>query len=933
MRRWFLSYHSPDQALAERLKAAIERKDAASRVFFAPTHLRAGGSWTGQLAEEIAEATAFILLVGSAGIGNWQIPEYDEALDRWVKSSRTFPLIVVLLEGQSAPGLPFLRQLHWIVTPDPASENAVGRIFDGAAGGGGNPGELWRYASPYRGLEAMEEKDSDYFFGRTRETVEVLNALAAADRLPVLIGNSGVGKSSLAQAGVLAALKRQAWPEAAGAPNAWPAVFQDSRQWCFLSLKPGTDPLKALVESFLDTWQFAAADPDRVKYQHGWIDQLRDGKSTLSDLIETTERRRQELDQPKPPAFFLYIDQGEELYVRAEERQRRRFSELVAQALPDPRLRTMMSLRSDFLGSLQTDEPLFNARQHIDVPPLREVGLREVVSQPAQLLGARFENDRLIDIITRRTAEDSIKDVGALPLLSYTLDDMWTQMVKADDGVLRLPAQSFELGGVLVDRANTFLATHPGAEAALHRVLTLRLATVREDGEPTRRRAARAEFSEEEWRLVSDLADYPNRLLVTATTETGETYAEVAHEAIFRRWDKLREWIATEREFLAWRSGLEAARRAWQATPDASKHDALLMGAALTQAQSWFATRAEDLPKVDREFIALSIERERKAQGRARRVRALVYVLLIGVIASLGAIIEKETIKEQFHWFTVTRPYRVANFDPYVLKSEAERALKPLASFRECAKDCPEMIVIPAGEFTMGSPVAEQSRFTDEDPQHLVTIAKPFAVSKYDVTFADWDACVSVGGCLKAVDSAMGRDIKPVINVSWDDAQQYVAWLSKMTGQPYRLLTEAEWEYAARAGTTTAHYWGDEIGKGNASCDGCGSKWDNRQTSPVGLFKPNAFGLYDMAGNVLQWVQDCYHGDYKEAPTDGSAWTTGDCGNRVVRGGSWDSGPQFLRSASRNGGTTGDRYYSLGFRVGRTLSVRASAITVALGAH
>ena len=263
------------------------------------------------------------------------------------------------------------------------------------------------------------------------------------------------------------------------------------------------------------------------------------------------------------------------------------------------------------------------------MPPLREAELREVVSRPAQLLAARFETEGLIDIITRRTAEDSVKDVGALPLLSYTLDDMWTQMVQRGDGTLRLPAQSFELGGVLVDRANTFLATHPGAEAALRRVLTLRLATVREDGEPTRRRAARAEFSDEEWRLVCELADYPNRLLVTVTTETGETYAEVAHEAIFRRWDKLREWIAAEREFLAWRSGLEAARRAWQATPDASKHDALLMGVALTQAQSWLAKRAEDLPRPDREFIALSIAREKKAQARARRLRALVYVLLI----------------------------------------------------------------------------------------------------------------------------------------------------------------------------------------------------------------------------------------------------------------------------------------------------------------
>ena len=158
MPRWFLSYHSADQTLAERLKAAIERKDATSNVFFAPSSLRAGGAWTAQLAEELAAADAFILLIGEAGVGKWQAPEYYEALDRWVKSGRTFALIVVLLEGQTAPGLPFLRQLHWIVTTDPASEKDIARIFDAASGRGASPPELWRYASPYRGLEAMEEK-------------------------------------------------------------------------------------------------------------------------------------------------------------------------------------------------------------------------------------------------------------------------------------------------------------------------------------------------------------------------------------------------------------------------------------------------------------------------------------------------------------------------------------------------------------------------------------------------------------------------------------------------------------------------------------------------------------------------------------------------------------------------------------------------------
>jgi Novel STAND NTPase 1 len=180
--------------------------------------------------------------------------------------------------------------------------------------------------------------------------------------------------------------------------------------------------------------------------------------------------------------------------------------------------------------------------------------------------------------------------------------------------VLRLPAQSFELGGVLSERADAFLADHPNSEDALRRILTLKLANVREGEEPTRRRALRSEFTDEEWRLVSELADHPNRLLVTATPESGETYAEVAHEAIFRRWRKLRNWIAAEREFLAWRTGLEAARRAWQATPKWSKKSALLMGAALKQARSWRARRSDHISEVDRAFIV----RSRNAKYRKR---------------------------------------------------------------------------------------------------------------------------------------------------------------------------------------------------------------------------------------------------------------------------------------------------------------------------
>jgi formylglycine-generating enzyme required for sulfatase activity len=160
----------------------------------------------------------------------------------------------------------------------------------------------------------------------------------------------------------------------------------------------------------------------------------------------------------------------------------------------------------------------------------------------------------------------------------------------------------------------------------------------------------------------------------------------------------------------------------------------------------------------------------------------------------------------------------MSEFRPHVLTAESEQALKPGDTFRECAKDCPEMVVVPAGSFMMGSPPEEKGRNDDEGPQHEVTIARPLAVSQFEITFNDWDACAAYGDCPPAHYNGLGRGKKPVINVSWEDVQRYVAWLSKMTGKTYRLLSEAEWEYAARAGTETAYFWGNEIGENNANC-------------------------------------------------------------------------------------------------------------------
>jgi formylglycine-generating enzyme required for sulfatase activity len=254
-----------------------------------------------------------------------------------------------------------------------------------------------------------------------------------------------------------------------------------------------------------------------------------------------------------------------------------------------------------------------------------------------------------------------------------------------------------------------------------------------------------------------------------------------------------------------------------------------------------------------------------------------------------------------------------------------ERALKPGDHFKEC-DDCPEIVVIPAGSFMMGSPANERQRSSSET-QVRVAIAEPFAVAKYAVTFDEWDACIADGGCngYRPTDQGWGRGKHPVINVSWDDAKAYAAWVAQKTGKTYRLLSDAEREYVTRASTTTPFCWGSSIQTTQANYNGDhayegGAKGRYRQkTMPVDSFVPNAWGLYQVHGNVWEWTEDCWNDSNDTNPADGSARTVGDCSRRVARGGSWDSFPQSLRSADRSGIIAASQRFDLGFRLARTL--------------
>ena len=233
----------------------------------------------------------------------------------------------------------------------------------------------------------------------------------------------------------------------------------------------------------------------------------------------------------------------------------------------------------------------------------------------------------------------------------------------------------------------------------------------------------------------------------------------------------------------------------------------------------------------------------------------------------------------------------------------------------------PEMVVIPAGRFSMGC-VSGPGCFDDQSPVRSVKIPRAFALSANEVTFAQWDACAAGGSCkgYHPEDWRGGRGRHPVIEVSWYDAQEYAAWLSRETGEEYRLPSEPEWEYAARAGSATKYSWGNEIGANRANCyaDYCGDRWE--YTAPVGSFAPNAFGLNDMHGNVREWVEHCWNASYAGAPPDRGAWRTEDCVEGVSRGGSWVDDSTNLRAANRHRNSPGIRNAYVGFRVARTVT-------------
>jgi formylglycine-generating enzyme required for sulfatase activity len=943
----FVSHCSEDDAAATAVEAWLRRRGFTD-VFVDHSNIAGGEKWEKALRDASSSCRVVVCLVTQHWLASDEC--FGEFKAAWYMGKRIIPLLAltpggapagarlakVLAEDQGINIVPCVEGGQIDLERDPRIEERLesGLRAAGALARIGHDPEAFAIdrklrPTPFPGLASFGDEDADaaLFYGRSREIAETLEELrkvrAERDLRPfVILGASGAGKSSLLKAGIIPRLRRE------------------SPAWLPLrAFRPGADPLlnfaEALTRSLADFGKIEAAGVIRDCLFDAWLKAERrgreltpGGREALEAALEAEGRKLRQAAARRDASILISVDQAEEM-ARMEGDSGEALADYLRTALTAAsRWQLAFTIRTDSFPELQRHRRFqdLQARGY-DLRAVPVFRFDSVVEEPAKRYGVEVAT-ALVD----RLVEDAPRE-DALPLLAFALQRLWRQYaasgVVTQENYIRVGG----LRGLIEDAAERALhglapeedVPRPSGSPPKQRVelgastFVPALAQMNDQGATIGRIAPWASFSSEQQELLVRFDQW--RLVVRKGTSSDGGTAEVAHEALFREWTRLKGWLEPERARLESLRSLQSDALAW----DRNRREAAFLNhreKRLAEAKALIKVDSyrKRLGVVERDYLANCEAAEQLTRGHTRRRQTLIGVLALCAVGVVIGWVNESWLRERLNWFTTQRPYARANVWPYVLTAETEHALRPLGSFRECARNCPEMIVIPAGDFMMGSAPTEYGRKDNEGPLHKVTIARPLAVSKFLITFAEFDLCSSLGRCIPAADNGFGRDSRPVINIDWDEAKEYVDWLSELTGRNYRLLTEAEWEYAARAGSTTAYYWGDEIGEANANCDVCGSRWDGRETSPVGSFKPNGFSLYDMAGNVQQWVEDCKHEDYNGAPADGSAWISGECSRRMVRGGSSDSPPELLRSAWRYGGERAARYASRGFRVARTLA-------------
>lgn len=938
----FISHSSRNDALATMLAGWLTRNGFNDH-FIDHDSIRTGDRWTEELRRAKGACRVVLCLVTPQWLASDEC--YGEYIAGWYVGRRMMPLLAikgakldekqqkrlsrVLIEDQGADigpaGAPKTLDLDGhpeIAEPLKAGLRAAGALEELGLDPYAFEIDRHEQPEPFPGLASFADTDADaaIFFGRSEEIARCLEDLreirATGDkRAYVILGASGSGKSSLMKAGVLPRLRRE-------------------RSWLVLRvLRPGADPLLNLADAIVRT---AAAV--RVPAAAGVVhDELRAAWSQRADPTGLRQKLEAVLAPIKAAAgregatTLISIDQGEEL-VRAQGESADAFSAYLRAALsevlegePAP-FAVTLTFRSDSFREFETSpnfEGLETRVQNIRALPVHRFGAS--IEQPALRYGVQIEAQLMNALMDDAEGQD------ALPLLAFTLQRLWRRF--ATTGCLRESHYHAmgKLSGLIEDAAeralrgmdplsqedapNRRLLEEEDRSAA--RVFIPSLTDLNERGAPIRRVADLATFDETAQALLDHLANW--RLVVKS-----KTTVEVAHEAIFREWPRFQTWLAHQKDRLETLRDLASAAALW-ALRGRNAEDLIHRGKRLAKSKA--LTKIADYKALidQSEEMVAYLDACTRAQFRHRMLiggGAVAVAAIVLLVASIPAIVRQMELAKMAreHRAAVASAQSYKPSAPILADGAAASSLAPKAVFRDC-QNCPEMLVIPGGAFDMGTLIGpsvpkDSGQGLDESPQHPVTVRK-FALGRYDVTFDDWDACVADGGCPSLPtpdDYAAGRGRRPVIAVSWQDAQVYAKWLSDRTKQAYRLATEAEWEYSARAGTTMKYYTGSTIDHMQADFgDFIGS------VEPVGAYPPNQFGLYDMAGNAWQWVEDCYVPTYKGAPADGSAWLAGDCLHRILRGGSWFNDAPQLRSAQRNTALLSDRPAHAGFRVARSI--------------
>jgi formylglycine-generating enzyme required for sulfatase activity len=865
-------------------------------VFKDDERIRAGELWLDHLQEAVGGCGAFVVLVGRDGVRRWIGAETQVALNRYFAphdDALRLPIFPILLEGTEAETLPaFLRLFQ--MTPWNGADALPERLLDDIRDRTIVTNKEAAFEGcPFVGLAAYSPKQAHLFFGRHKETLDALACFNTRRGVPTvrwleINGNSGSGKSSLMNAGLLPLID-QGW--------LWPRT--GFARWMRVGpMMPGEHPVEMLAEHLARTFEAKMGE-------------------VCSDLQAGDSAVRYWLRGRKPgeeAAFLLAIDQFEELFTFSDPEERRRFDGLLAAALEDPDcpLFVISTVRADFLDRFEDLPRLVAARNRLARPwtlaPIGEDGLREVIEGPALLTG--------LDVgeVKEAMVAEARDETGALPLVENALHWLWEK--RAGN---RLSGHLFTdqggLAGILSGSADGLLAGLDKHQR--ERALDLLFRLVRIDPEArrhTRRRIPLAEAidvaggGERGRALVDRLAGQRRRdggtaegplRLITVTGEAGKDkttqgegrWVNLIHETLIRSkgvdpagkpkpyWPTLWAYVEQHKEQAARRERLRLMAREWKERKGLARLFGLLPGWS-----ALFGFRGLAAPR--------SIE-----QRYLRWSRASALVKGMFVMAPVMALI-----------FTGSLLLLMLAMPLAVKLGMVELVF-------------PALVTIPAGSFMMGG-----NRNSHEQPVHPVTFSQSFDLGRTEVTFSEWVACAEDGGCSWSFyDAGWGLQARPVIYVSWNDAQAYVGWLSRKTGRSCRLPSEAEWEYAARAGTTTEYALpapggsNDIGGKGLANCRNCGfSEWDARQTAPVASFPANAWGVHDMHGNVAEWVEDCAHETYVGAPEDGRAWLEGeggDCSMRMLRGGSSFVDQEGVGSALRSANYPDAREAGIGFRV------------------